>query len=647
MKTYHNLPLKLITAAPMEKLAKMWLPRQHPPLVGHIEVLEVRGIFKNIVKCQLNGSDKNMNPQTMKDEETARYRRKSEHRRKGRKDHEIGGTKTVRGRKDKMAVTKRKIKNMAAFRKNNGPQVKRVKKNSEKRNFREAEPSKMSKLQSDMVKRKLMMRKEGEMYSEVKQKAPKVKQIEFFAKPRKRQRARGGRLTDAKSNFYNKESERNVSFSELPHRDELREFLYGTEGRLLPAYKEATTINNDLTTLNIHTDRNRQRHNKGVGEVFSIRTTAMLNGSRGTNTFTHVTTSHTELFSMEEKQSLPNDLNTTESEEYKSLESEEYKSSLKASAYLLYLYSQGEIMSTVSNRENEDAMQSVTKRSVTPSWNNTAVIPKENIIMNTSIPLDSLIKTQVELQPGTNRSNTDDPVTDQSLLSNSVSEGSGDAEVKLQLDHEYRTLQLTQTTPVQSLGSTLHSSTGQRDVEMTVITGATEDSVLDPQEIVMNHGPDTVYCRAGYKLYAGACRSLCDTGEFSCRNGGQCVIVENMGAMCRCHQTNHLCYRGECCRFSLTPLQLICVIGSCCIFVSVFLASISLLIRRMDIKAVSKSARTRLWISTLMPGSSSHSVASDFTACSDCDYPQDLPPFNCKKEVTYEGSAFKYERTRL
>ncbi|XP_040185806.1 uncharacterized protein LOC120918333 [Rana temporaria] len=217
-------------------------------------------------------------------------------------------------------------------------------------------------------------------------------------------------------------------------------------------------------------------------------------------------------------------------------------------------------------------------------------------------------------------------------------------------DHKGSTLPY----PTGHKGSTLPYPTDHKDGNITnTVTDVSEeirDNVFRPLEMVMNYGSETTYCKPGYKYYAGACKSMCNMGDFYCENGGQCVIVENLGAMCRCHQTNSLCYRGECCRLSLTPLQLICVIGSCCIFVSVFLGSISLLIRRMDIKAVSKSVRTRLWISTLMPSSRSssfsHSVASEFTACSEYGS-SDPSSFTHNKEVTYGGRTLKCERTRL
>ncbi|XP_066443573.1 chondroitin sulfate proteoglycan 5-like [Eleutherodactylus coqui] len=165
----------------------------------------------------------------------------------------------------------------------------------------------------------------------------------------------------------------------------------------------------------------------------------------------------------------------------------------------------------------------------------------------------------------------------------------------------------------------------------------------------MTHNPGPIYCKPGYKENGGVCKSQCDVGGLYCGDAGQCVIVENVGAMCRCQQMSSLCYGGECCRSSLTTFQLACVIGGCCILLSVFLASLPYLIRRMDIKAISKSVRTRLWISNLMPRSttSSTSQSVDFTVCSDYASLSDHSTYCCTKEMARNSTVWQYERTRL
>ncbi|XP_071967218.1 uncharacterized protein [Engystomops pustulosus] len=177
--------------------------------------------------------------------------------------------------------------------------------------------------------------------------------------------------------------------------------------------------------------------------------------------------------------------------------------------------------------------------------------------------------------------------------------------------------------------------------------------MFSPLESTMNHNPGSIYCKPGYKAYGGVCKSQCDIGGINCGNNGQCVIVENIGAMCRCRQMNSLCDGGECCRSSLATFQLVCVIGGCCILLSMFLGSLPFFIRRMDVKAISKSVRTRLWISTLMPQSStlSSSQSSDFTTCSDCESPLDPSSLYQTKEVranvARHFTMWQCERTQL
>ncbi|XP_077113851.1 uncharacterized protein LOC143769157 [Ranitomeya variabilis] len=175
------------------------------------------------------------------------------------------------------------------------------------------------------------------------------------------------------------------------------------------------------------------------------------------------------------------------------------------------------------------------------------------------------------------------------------------------------------------------------------------DGIFSPLKATMTHNPGPIYCNPGYKEYGGVCKSQCDIGGISCGKNGQCVIVENIGAMCRCLQMSSLCYGGECCRSSLTTFQLACVIGGCCILLSVLLAFLPFLIRRVDIKAISKSVRTRLWISTLMPQSSSSSSSRsvDFTSCSDYESLSDPSTFHCTKEMARNFTMWQCERTRL
>ncbi|XP_073539226.1 uncharacterized protein [Phyllobates terribilis] len=197
--------------------------------------------------------------------------------------------------------------------------------------------------------------------------------------------------------------------------------------------------------------------------------------------------------------------------------------------------------------------------------------------------------------------------------------------------------------------STSPSPTQNSEVPRATGSQTLLDGIFSPLEATMTHNPGPIYCNPGYKEYGGVCKSQCDIGGISCGKNGQCVIVEHIGAMCRCQQMSSLCYGGECCWSSLTTFQLACIIGGCCILLSVFLAFLPFLIRRVDIKAISKSVRTRLWISTLMPQSSSSSSSRsvDFTSCSDYESLSDPSTFHCTKEMARNFTMWQCERTRL
>ncbi|XP_075701728.1 uncharacterized protein LOC142665837 [Rhinoderma darwinii] len=253
----------------------------------------------------------------------------------------------------------------------------------------------------------------------------------------------------------------------------------------------------------------------------------------------------------------------------------------------------------------------------------------------------------------------------------SQAEGSGSYDSEQSLDHEGTIVTLTPNngsaqeklefrlsgplaTIQQSSYNTSPSPTNNKYTEAPRVTGSNlseglHDGIFRPLEATMNQNPGPIYCKPGYKEYGGVCKSQCDIDGIYCGKNGHCVIVENIGAMCRCQQRTSLCYGGECCRSSLTTLQLAYVISSCCILLSAFLGSLPFLIRRMKMKTISKSGRTRLWISTLMPQSStsSSSQSADFTACSDFESSSDISTFHYTKQEARNSTMWQCERTRL
>ncbi|KAG9471899.1 chondroitin sulfate proteoglycan 5 isoform X3 [Eleutherodactylus coqui] len=66
-------------------------------------------------------------------------------------------------------------------------------------------------------------------------------------------------------------------------------------------------------------------------------------------------------------------------------------------------------------------------------------------------------------------------------------------------------------------------------------------------------------CRSGYVRRNNSCKSLCDIYPTYCYNGGQCYIVENTGAFCRCNTQDYIWHKGLRCESIITDFQVMCV----------------------------------------------------------------------------------------
>ncbi|XP_075684021.1 chondroitin sulfate proteoglycan 5 isoform X8 [Rhinoderma darwinii] len=66
-------------------------------------------------------------------------------------------------------------------------------------------------------------------------------------------------------------------------------------------------------------------------------------------------------------------------------------------------------------------------------------------------------------------------------------------------------------------------------------------------------------CRNGYVRRNNSCKSLCDIYPTYCYNGGQCYIVENTGAFCRCNTQDYIWHKGLRCESIITDFQVMCV----------------------------------------------------------------------------------------
>ncbi|XP_029444051.1 chondroitin sulfate proteoglycan 5 isoform X2 [Rhinatrema bivittatum] len=66
-------------------------------------------------------------------------------------------------------------------------------------------------------------------------------------------------------------------------------------------------------------------------------------------------------------------------------------------------------------------------------------------------------------------------------------------------------------------------------------------------------------CRNGYLRHNRTCKSVCDVYPTYCYNGGQCYLVENSGAFCRCNTQDYIWHKGVRCESIITDFQVMCV----------------------------------------------------------------------------------------
>ncbi|XP_041421657.1 uncharacterized protein LOC108718675 isoform X3 [Xenopus laevis] len=66
-------------------------------------------------------------------------------------------------------------------------------------------------------------------------------------------------------------------------------------------------------------------------------------------------------------------------------------------------------------------------------------------------------------------------------------------------------------------------------------------------------------CRNGYVRRNNSCKSVCEIYPTYCYNGGQCYIVENTGAFCRCNTQDYIWHKGMRCESIVTDFQVMCV----------------------------------------------------------------------------------------
>ncbi|XP_077349721.1 chondroitin sulfate proteoglycan 5 isoform X6 [Lithobates pipiens] len=81
----------------------------------------------------------------------------------------------------------------------------------------------------------------------------------------------------------------------------------------------------------------------------------------------------------------------------------------------------------------------------------------------------------------------------------------------------------------------------------------------DQTQTMSGTGENGTECRNGYLRRNNSCKSLCEIYPTYCYNGGQCYIVENIGAFCRCNTQDYIWHKGLRCESIITDFQVMCV----------------------------------------------------------------------------------------
>lgn len=81
----------------------------------------------------------------------------------------------------------------------------------------------------------------------------------------------------------------------------------------------------------------------------------------------------------------------------------------------------------------------------------------------------------------------------------------------------------------------------------------------DQIQTMSGTGENGTECRNGYVRRNNSCKSLCEIYPTYCYNGGQCYIVENIGAFCRCNTQDYIWHKGLRCESIITDFQVMCV----------------------------------------------------------------------------------------
>ncbi|XP_067833096.1 chondroitin sulfate proteoglycan 5-like [Heptranchias perlo] len=118
-----------------------------------------------------------------------------------------------------------------------------------------------------------------------------------------------------------------------------------------------------------------------------------------------------------------------------------------------------------------------------------------------------------------------------------------------------------------------------------------QDTSLSPPVL----GESGSECKLGYLKQNKSCKSICDMVPNYCYNGGQCYVMENVGAICRCNAQDYIWHKGIRCEFIITEFQVMCIaIGSSAVVILfLFMLTVFFAKKVYSLKTENKKLRKR------------------------------------------------------
>ncbi|XP_050992773.1 chondroitin sulfate proteoglycan 5b isoform X3 [Labeo rohita] len=144
---------------------------------------------------------------------------------------------------------------------------------------------------------------------------------------------------------------------------------------------------------------------------------------------------------------------------------------------------------------------------------------------------------------------------------------------------------------------------------------------------VLNSG-----CLYGFVRYNGTCMSSCDIFPNYCFNGGQCYVVDGIGAFCRCNIQEYIWNKGSRCESVISDFQVMCIaVGGAAIMLLLLFMVIVFFSKRMHmLKTENRRLRKH---SKFRPKSEQHidnfslSTVAEGSQANDCTCKED--PCKC------------------